>query len=155
MRISNGPLIEGGMAATSAESQRGGKSVSTSAVGAGDEQISIGPDVPNSPNPPVMAQKLVHEGLRVKMTIQTTSATYSVLPDGSVNPNAGPGPGAPPGERCKWLKNEVQTLKLDEAYFKGLASVYPAGSPAQKDALARRDMRKNKREALEDELLDC
>lgn len=139
---------EGGQAATSAESVRNGEAVRTSAVGAGDETIFLGPAVlyPDS-SPVLVAQKLMHEGLRCKLTITTTMA--AALPGA----NQGPGPAAPPGERCRWLKNEIFILLVDEMYFAAASQRATAAgnSNAAADFDRRRKQRENKRVALQQE----
>jgi len=127
--ISGDPRVAGGgggMAATTQENGAGAMGTNTSGVGSGEEQILLGPAVTQM-HPLQRGQKFIHEGLRVKQKLSVTNA--AMLPV-----NGGPGPLAPAGERCKWLKNELAAYKADQDYYEAASAQATAAGNAAKAA---------------------
>lgn len=135
--IGGDPEVKGTQAATTPEAQQAGQSINTTGVGVGTEEILLGPGTPNL-HPTERGQKFIHEGARVKQRRETTNAT--MLPN-----NGGPGPNAPPGERCRWLRLEFQVYDTDADYFEEAADQAQAAAAADAAVNALRDIAKQKR----------
>jgi hypothetical protein len=120
--IGGDPRLGGTQVASNPESVQNGKSIQTTGVGIGAEEILLGPAF-NQCHPLERGQKCIHEGARVKQRLEKTDAT--LLPN-----NGGPGPNAPPGERCDWLRTELVVYDTDAAYYSAAASqAQAAGAP--------------------------
>lgn len=146
--IVNDPRVRGAQAATTPESSQDGQSVRTTGVGVGNEEILLGPDIKPPMHPLEMGQKFMHEGARVKQASAITNAT--LLPG-----NQGPGPDAPPGERCKWLRHEFEVYDTDADYYAEAAQQAQAqGAPANTVQAINNaaQMRRNKADSIKKEI---
>lgn len=96
--------------------------------------------------------KFIHEGARVKQRHEITNA--AALPN-----NGGPGPAAPPGERCRWLRNEFEVYDTDADYYEEAADQAAAAGAAAKVVNAYRaagKQRRNKADSIKKEIQrDC
>ena len=128
--------VAGSMAATTEEGMNNGVGTNTSGVGEGTESILLGPKLTDPAQSPVfIGQRVIHEGLRCKMELEITA---NALQGGG----AGPGQGAPAGERKEWLKMEILVLQVDENYWQIVRDTYAGAGQAANAAWADRFRRK-------------